>query len=117
MEIVYLLLILLAVSLVGLLIYLSITAIIRRVSKDSKRALIKRAITQKNPNCSACNGNCEKFIEGVLDKTKRIDECPHISIKEREELVELLEIEPEINGNKVACVMCKGGARAVNQYG
>ena len=107
----------LGLSVVGLIIYLIVSAITHRVHKDAKRAVIKRAIVQENPNCSLCSGNCEMFIDGVINKTKRLDECPHISKKEKAEIEELLELEPEINGDKVACVMCKGGARAVNQYG
>ena len=117
MKIVYLLLALLAIVVVNLIIYLLVAVITKRVNKNGKKELIKKAICNKDENCSCCNGNCDKFIDGVLTNVQSIDECPKISSQDRLELKELLNIKPEISGDRVAHVFCKGGARAVNQYG
>ena len=117
MEIVYLFVALGLTAIIGLLVYLGVVVLSMRVKKDVKKNLIKRAICNNDENCACCNGNCEKFIEEVISGTKTIDECPKISSEDGEELKALLEIKPEIEGKKVAHVMCKGGARAVDQFG
>lgn len=117
MEIVYLLVVLSLTMFVGLGVYLPILLISNKNKKNSKRKLIKKAICNKDENCSCCNGNCDKFIDGVLDGSKILDECPKITNEDKQEIKELLELEPKTSGNLVALVFCKGGARAVDQYG
>lgn len=117
MEIVYLLVTLGVVAFVGLGIYLVATLLTRRVKRDEKTILVKKCICNSDDECSCCNGNCDKFVEGVLNGTVSIDDCPKISSQDKVELKELLEIKPEVDSTQVAHVFCRGGARAVNQYG
>ena len=117
MEIVYLLVALGVTALVGIAVYLALAVLAKRVKKDAKLNLIKRAICNNDENCACCNGNCEKFAEGVVAGSKLLDECPKISSEDRQELKELLSIKPNIEGRRVAHVMCKGGARAIDQFG
>lgn len=117
MEIVYILALILMLLGVGLLIYLITVLLIKRVQKDAKNLLINKAISNKDKNCSFCNGNCEKFAEEVLSGKKILDDCPKISKEKKEELDSLLNITKKPSGEKVAHVFCKGGKRAVNQYG
>ena len=117
MEIVYLLVALGSVALVGLAIYLIIALSTKRIEKDAKRLLIRKTICNQDKDCSCCNGNCDKFIDGVINNEISIEDCPKISSEDKLELKELLDIKSEVDDTMVAHVFCKGGARAVNQYG
>lgn len=117
MEIVYLLVALVGVSVFGLAIYYLIAYATKRIKKDAKASVIKKSICNKDADCSICGGNCDKFIEQVLNGETTLETCPKISSEDREELKEVLNITPKSSGDKVAHVFCKGGARAVNQYG
>lgn len=117
MEIVYLLVAFVITAVIGILVYLGVAYITRRIKKDVKKDLIKRAICNRDEACDCCSANCDKFIEEVIAGVKSLEECPKISSEDKDELKQLLAIKPEIKGEKVAHVMCKGGARSVDQFG
>jgi len=117
MEIVYLLAILFCIAVVGFLVYFAIVLSMKRVKKKANALLIRKAICNKDTECSCCGGNCDKFVDEVLADVSTLDACPKISSQDKLELKELLDIKPVIGAKKVAHVFCHGGARAVNQYG
>lgn len=117
MEIVYLLAILAGVAAFGLIVYLGVACLTKRVKKDGQRAVIMRAIRNDDPQCDCCNGNCDKFIDEVLAGTKSVDDCPKISSVDKIQIKELLGIKPNVSSSKVAHIFCKGGLRAADQYG
>lgn len=116
MEIVYLLVALLITAIVGMLVYFAVAIITKRVKKEAKKDLVKKAICNNDEGCSCCNGNCDKFVDEVVSGVKSLDECPKISSEDKDELKSLLGIKPEIQGKVVAHVMCKGGARSADQF-
>lgn len=117
MEIVYLLVALVGAGAVGLVLYFIVAMVTKRINKDNNATIVKKAICNSNQNCSICNGNCDKFVEEVLANKKSVDDCPKISSEDKAEIKELLGIESKVSNSEVAHVFCKGGARAVNQYG
>lgn len=116
MEIVKLLGALLATLGVLLVLYLVVALLCKKINKNIKKEAILKCIKNKDENCSSCNGNCEKFAEGLLSGEKTLEDCPKISLSTKNEIKELLEIKPVVTGSKVAFVFCKGGARAKDQY-
>lgn len=117
MEIVYLLCAIIAPSLVALLVYMIVSMVTNRVNKDAKRDLIKNAIVNKDKDCSACDGNCEKFVDGVIDGSINVDVCPKIKKMDKTEIKEVVGISPKASKDKIAVVLCKGGARSTDKYG
>lgn len=116
MEFVKLLLVLLGSLFVLLLVYLLILLITKKFRKDIKKEAILKCIQNDDESCFHCNGNCEKFAEGLLKGEKSLEDCPKLSKTKREELKNLLNIQVAPTDSKVAFVFCKGGSRAEDQY-
>lgn len=117
MEFVYLLVSLFIISAIGLGLFYLVAVLAKRIKKDARALVIKKSICNSDENCSICGGNCDKFILEVLNGEKSLDICPKISSEDKDEIKEVLNIVPQVSGNKIAHVFCKGGARAINQYG
>lgn len=116
MEVVKLLLVMMGSLLFLLALYLLVVVITKKLSTETKKRAILKCIKNDDANCQNCNGNCEKFADNLLAGKQSIEDCPKISNNVKDELKNLLDIRPVADGRLVAHVMCKGGARAKDQY-
>ena len=115
MKVIQLLFFLLGLLGVLSLIYLVVYLCFVKKKDSATTDIVKKSIEGK-PDCKKCGTNCAKFAEGLKNGEYDLSDCPNLSTDKKDELKELLELNAETSGDKVAYVFCKGGNRASEDF-